>query len=270
MGQNQSKGVGSATRRSVSGDTAVIARPYGHRPPRRRGPIRALVVGIVVVLLVVLLAVADRVADQVVEQRSAESVQSSLGLGSPPQLDITGFPFLTQVVRGRLDLVRLNANDLVVQQQGKTYNFSTARLDLYRVQLDADRRPLSAGQLKGSVTADWAEASRMLGVEVSHAGTSEQPNRVAVTYRATLFGQEIPVQATAVPRIDQSNGRLKLDDVQASVAGHDIPQALVERALSSQLDRDLPLPLGLRATGITADAAGLTADVEGENVPLDG
>lgn len=268
MAENKVKGVGSATRRSVSGDTEVLRNPTDP-PGRKRRPIRVMVAALVVVLLIALLAVADRVADQVVEQRAATDVQTSLGLGSPPQLDITGFPFLTQVARGRLDLVRLNARDLVVQQQGKTYNFSTAQLDLHQVQLDADRRPISAGQLKGSVTADWAEASRMIGVDLAHAGTAEQPNRVAVTYQAALFGQEIPLQATAVPRIDQSSGRLKLDDVQASVAGHDLPQLLVERALGDRLDRDLPLPAGLRATGLTAGAEGLTVDVEGQNVPLE-
>lgn len=265
------KGVGSASRRSASGDTEIVTRPVqpANPPHKKRRPIGALVVAIVIVLLLALLAVGDRVADQMVEQRSAQNVQTSLGLASPPQLDITGFPFLTQVARGRLDLVRLNAHDLVVAQQGKTYNFSTAELDLHQVQLDADRRPISAGQLKGSVTADWAEASRMIGVDLAHAGTAEQPNRVAVTYRAALFGQEIPLQGTAVPRIDQSNGRLKLDDVQASVAGHDLPQVLVEQALGDKLDRDLPLPAGLRATGLTASGDGLTVDVEGQNVPLD-
>jgi len=74
---------------------------------------RALLV--VVLLLVGLAVVADRVAVGVAETRVGEQLAAEGGLAGTPEVDITGFPFLTQAIGGRYDEVRIS---LTAEQLG--------------------------------------------------------------------------------------------------------------------------------------------------------
>ena len=57
---------------------------------------------VALLVLLALLVGADRVAEQVAEGRIADQLRADLS--SAPQVEIGGFPFLTQALAGRLVL----------------------------------------------------------------------------------------------------------------------------------------------------------------------
>ena len=67
---------------------------------------------LVVALLVGLLALADRLGAFAAERVVAMRMQSDQSLAVRPDVTIDGFPFLTQMVRGRYDRVDVSVRDL--------------------------------------------------------------------------------------------------------------------------------------------------------------
>ncbi|MCU1621251.1 MAG: uncharacterized protein JWL79_96 [Frankiales bacterium] len=63
-------------------------------------------------VLLVLLAVADRVAVHYVDRAVADRMQADGKLDARPVVDIKGFPFLTQAVRGHYDRTDVHIRDL--------------------------------------------------------------------------------------------------------------------------------------------------------------
>src|SRR6204780_5543080 len=77
-------------------------------PPRRKGPLIAL---IPLVVSVVLLVVSDRVANAYAENQIASQVQSSLDLSGKPHVSIQGFPFWTQLLAKDFKTVDITASN---------------------------------------------------------------------------------------------------------------------------------------------------------------
>ena len=71
---------------------------------------------VVVLLLVGLAVVADRVALGVAEDRVATELVQEGGLQGRPEVEIAGFPFLTQAIGGRYDDVHIS---LTAEQLGQ-------------------------------------------------------------------------------------------------------------------------------------------------------
>lgn len=81
-------------------------------PPRRRRPVRRLVITLFsVVVLLVVLVVADRVGRSVAQNDFASSAEKN-GFGVRPSVDITGFPFLTQLAGRDFKKVTFSASDV--------------------------------------------------------------------------------------------------------------------------------------------------------------
>lgn len=91
----------------------------------------------VLVLLLVLVGVlvgADRIAAAVVADRLASTIASSQHLATPPRVTFHGFPFVTQVLRGRYDDVGLEAQGPITAK-GIRVDDASARLRSVRVRL---------------------------------------------------------------------------------------------------------------------------------------
>src|SRR3954453_3761406 len=81
-----------------------------------RGGVAAGVVVGVVALLVGGAFVADRVVASTVETRAVEAIQENLdGVVGTPKVDIGGFPFLTQVIKGSLDEVTGQVDGVTIE-----------------------------------------------------------------------------------------------------------------------------------------------------------
>src|SRR6204780_3041014 len=81
-------------------------------PPRRKGPLIAL---IPLVVSVVLLVVSDRVANAYAENQIASQVQSSLDLSGKPTVSIQGFPFWTQLLAKDFKTVNISAHNETIK-----------------------------------------------------------------------------------------------------------------------------------------------------------
>jgi LmeA-like phospholipid-binding len=226
---------------------------------------KALVIGLVV-LLAVLVAV-DRIAVAVAQGEVAERVAAEAGLGDEPDVQITGFPFLTQVVGGRYDdvLIRLDATDL--DQPAGT----RADIHLRGVEL-----PLSDA-VSGSVARIPVE--RIDGVallpydllaEAIGPGTSleRDGDQVAITRSVDLLGQQ--AELTAAGQVTLDGDQLVIDVENASAAGVDVPAAVVSAGSDLlALRYDLPqLPFGLELTGVAPAAQGVEVSAESPGAVL--
>lgn len=81
--------------------------------PSPRGPGRAILISLLVLLLLVV--AVDLGLRFLAERWLGDRVEQTLALEARPDLDIGGFPFLTQFVRGELEEVDLTLRDLRVR-----------------------------------------------------------------------------------------------------------------------------------------------------------
>ena len=125
--------------------------------------VRALL--ILVVLLCSLLVIADRVGVAVAEDQVAERIAEQGDLPGPPEVDITGFPFLTQAVAGRYDDVRIALTAAELGQPAGT----DADVVLHGVQvplssvLSGSVSEVPVDRIDGTATLSYALLSAQLG-----------------------------------------------------------------------------------------------------------
>jgi hypothetical protein len=229
--------------------------------------VRALLV--VVLLLLGLAVVADRVAVGVAEDKVAEQVAAKGGLRGRPTVDITGFPFLTQAVRGRYDDVRIA---LTADQLGQPAG-TRADIALHGVHvplssvLSGSVGKVPVDRIDGTATLSYALLSAQLGGDST---VRAEGDALQITKTVELLGQTIPLTATGTVALQDN--RLVIDVQKAAGAGVDLPGFLVSRA-SDLLDLryDVPaLPFGLQLTGVSPAEDGVHLRLEAEDAVLGG
>lgn len=226
---------------------------------------------IMVVLLVGIgLVGVDRIVHGYAEKRVADELQTGLALADTPEVDIRGVPFLTQLARSTFSEVLISADEIAVRdtEDEPVLTLTTVRATLSDVTASDGYRTLVAGQVQGTAAADWAEISRVTQVDARFGGTDDQGRgRVALTYRTTLMGQELTADISGRPVIEE--GELTFAEVDVDVAGIDLPRSVSDQLIGRLLAPiPLPLPLGLRAEGLTVDEQGAAVELSGQDVPL--
>lgn len=234
-------------------------------------PGRSIGALIMVVLLVgVGLVGVDRIVHGYAEKRVADELQSGLALADTPEVDIEGVPFLTQLARSTFSEVLITADEIAVRdtEDEPVLTLTTVRATLTDVVASDGYRTMVAGQVRGTAAADWAEISRVTQVEAAFGGTDASGRgRVALTYRTTLMGQELTADISGRPVIEE--GELTFAEVEVDVAGIEIPRSVSDELIGRLLAPiPLPLPLGLRAEGLTVDEHGAAVEISGQDVPL--
>ena len=215
---------------------------------------------VVALVLLGLLVVADRVALHLAQQAVAEQARTSAGLSTTPTVKAHGFPFLTQVLRGRYERIDVELTDL--DRGGVRMKELDATLREVRVPLgealggSVESIPVQRLDATALVTyAELAHRSGIVGVSMAPEG-----DRVRVTGRVSVLGQS--VQASALSRLSLRNGRIALRATSFRVLGQSTP-ALVS-ALTGAFDVIVPvgtLPYHLELTDlrVTADGVRLVA-----------
>ena len=213
---------------------------------------------LVVVLLVLtgLLVVLDRVALHLAEKSVAEQARTSAGLSTTPKVTAHGFPFLTQVLRGRYDRIDVQLTDL--DRGGVRMKELDATLREARVPLSdvlsgkVDRIPVASLDATALVTfAELAHRSGIVGVSMEPEG-----DKVRVTGRVTVLGQS--VRASALSRVTLKNGRIALKAVSFTLLGQSTPSLM--SGLTGAFDVLVPvgtLPYDLTLTDLTVTQQGL-------------
>ncbi len=179
-------------------------------PPSHRGRSRlagvSLAVKLVVAALVgaVLLVAGDRLAVAYAERKTEEKIQQSLHLAARPQVDIDGFPFLTQVLDKRIGQARVSVPDVAASKVSLSEVHATARNVHVVGDLPSSVQGAVVDRMDGDVLLSFEDLSRELGASqltFRQAG----PREVKVAGTLPVAGREIRLQARA--RVGAEDGR---------------------------------------------------------------
>lgn len=221
---------------------------------------------VVVLVLAGLLVLADRVAVTVAEGRIAGELADRGGLVGRPDVDISGFPFLTQVLGGSYDDVRLSLDaGQLAEAPGTTAD----------VALRGVRVPLSDA-LSGSVTevpVDRIDGTATLSYDLlagelgGDATLAPEGDGLRITRTVEVLGYALPL--TAAGTVSLEGEELVIDVEQAAGAGVEVPRFLVGQ-VSDLLDLRyrVVLPFGLRLTGVAPAEDGVEVRVEATDAVL--
>jgi hypothetical protein len=226
---------------------------------------RALLV--VVLLLLGLAVVADRVAVGIAEDKVGEQIAAKGGLQGTPEVDITGFPFLTQAVGGRYDDVRISLTAAELGQPEGT------RAD---IALRGVRVPLSAvlsgsvsevpvDRIDGTATLSYALLSAQLEGDTT---VTREGHGLRITRTVELLGQTVPLTAAGTVTLDGND--LVVDVQQVAGAGVEVPDWLLSRATGLlDLRYTVPaLPFGLKLTSVTPADDGVDLGLQATDTVL--
>ncbi|MCZ2811424.1 DUF2993 domain-containing protein [Modestobacter sp. VKM Ac-2979] len=224
---------------------------------------------IVLLLALGLLFLVDRVGVSVAEGQVAEQVAERGGLAGTPEVDITGFPFLTQALAGRYDEVRIS---LTAEQLGEPAG-TRADVQLYGVQvslsdvISGSVQAIPVEQVDGTATLSYELLARELGGDTRLA---PEGDRLRIDRTIDLAGIEVPVIARGNVTLDGQD--LVVDVEDASAAGVDVPGFVLDRAVDV-LDFRYPvpeLPFGLELTSVDPGEDGVLVVVAATDTVLQG
>ena len=223
---------------------------------------------VLVVVLVLLFGVGvlDRVAVGVAEDRVAQQLAVEGDLTGEPQVDIRGFPFLTQALGGRYDEVRISLTAAELGRPEGTRADVTARgvrLPLSTV-LAGEVREVPVERIDGTATLSYELLSRQLGGDTT---LTREGDRLRITRTVDLPGGELPLTAVGTVAVD--GDELVIDVERAAGAGVEVPGPLVDR-VNALLDLRYPveLPFGLRLTGVAPAGDGVQARFEADDAVI--
>lgn len=228
---------------------------------------KALVV--LVVLVAVLLGVgllADRAVERWAEGYVADRLTEQAGLAGRPDVDVRGFPFLTQALDGRYDDVRISLTAEELGQQGTTADvrLTGVHLPLSTV-ISGDVQEVPVDRIDGTATLSYDLLSDQLGGDTT---LRAEGDGLRVTKTVEVLGYTLPLTATGTVALD--GNELVVDVQRASGAGVDVPGSLVDQ-VGDLLDLRYtvpPLPFGLRLTSVTPARDGVVVEVEATDTVL--
>jgi hypothetical protein len=240
----------------------------------RRGRRVGISLAVVLVVLVGLLVAADRVAAYAAERTISQKVsQETLDSGvqaSSPDVQVGGFPFLTQVARGKYQDITIVLRD--VQKDSVTLPV----LDIHATGVNAKLNTLMSGD--GPVTADRVVGNATVRYDsiralVNQPGLelTEEAGKLRLRWPVTIGGRQLV--AVALGQVTATAGvvRLRVSDVRAE--GVTLPtfaQELLDnyqRRLSIQLKLP-PLPFGLKIETVRTLPEGLSITASARSVPI--
>lgn len=228
-------------------------------------------VGVLLILVVV-----DRVAVGVAEGQIADRVQTSQSLADKPHVGVAGFPFLTQVARGRYKQVTIDVSGLT--RDG-------LRLDQIRIVAEGvrvDPGDLLSGSVqsvpvdhaRGSVLISYADLNSYLAqridgpkITVSRGGSSNL--RVTGSVDVPVLGRPISLSGDAKVQVEGENITL-LPTAISAVTGllPGFAQTSAQEALTVRFAlKGLPFGVHLGQPTVTAD--GIRIGASGDGLTLD-
>lgn len=245
---------------------------------------RALrIILILVVILGGLFVIADRVAVHFAEGEAADKLKSTENLASTPDVNITGFPFLTQLAGGSLDDVQVGIKDYdATGTDGKTIRIDDLKADMKGVSFSGDYSSATADSATGTATVSYAELLKT---------TKSEPTEVAPGIRARVVGLsdggngkiKVAVHVTgsflSIP-VDQTMSVLStvtVENDKVEVHADSLPR-LAAVSLAENRVRDITdfqqaidqLPGGIKLDKVQAAQNGVEISVKGSDVKLAG
>lgn len=183
--------------------------PPNHRRTKR-GVSRFAAVPITLKLLVAVLVCTafltlfDRFAVLYAQDKAAEKLKESLHLNATPEVDIRGFPFLTQVLGKQVDQVHVSIPDVAADRVSLAKFEATANDIRIEGDLPSSIKGATIGSMHGTVLLAFDDMNRELGasqVKFSELGH----NSIRADGQLPIAGHELRVRAEA--RIQRAGDR---------------------------------------------------------------
>ena len=258
----------AGSRTSVQPAPAMVA-PCAPAAPVRKPRSRTVMIVVISVLAVLALLIAgDRVANVVAQNAIATALQTELSTPSKPEVDIGGFPFVTQAVSGSFSSVQVTADNASVRSGETTVEI--AHIDATLTDITATDRYTNvvAGHGEATALVDWASVSALAGQEVSYA----DDGRMRVDFSVPIGRLSIDGYITGRPELNVDDQTITITDPDVALASVNVPQAVVD-AVSRVVLRPFPiadLPYDIKVTGLTVQPDGVSLSGIGQNIPLRG
>jgi LmeA-like phospholipid-binding len=201
------------------------------------------------------------------EDRVATELATKGGLQGTPDVDIGGFPFLTQAFGGRYEEVGIS---LTAEQLGQPEGTS-ADVTLRGVEVplsgvlsgSVDSVPVE--RIDGTATLSYALLSDQLGQDTE---LTREGDGLRITRTVEILGQQL--RLTAAGQVTLEGSDLVVDVDEATGAGIDVPDWLLDRATDLlDIRYTVPaLPFGLQLTDVTPAEDGVRIAVEATDTLL--
>jgi hypothetical protein len=239
-----------------------VTRPYAYedvpRARRRRHPLRTLI--IVLIVIIGLLVALDFGARAYAESRAASEIQKQ-GFPKKPNVDIEGFPFLTQVIARDFKTIKVSSTDV-----------TEGPLQIQAINATANGVHLDSSFSGGTITTVDGTASvtfpALANAMTSQAGalgalanagltlSAASPDEVKATLNLVV------TSGTAVWRVTRTGGNdLNISLVSSGGLASDLLSPL------DNINLHLPaLPLGLKIQNVSVTPSGLVASVTGQDI----
>jgi LmeA-like phospholipid-binding len=224
------------------------------------------VLAVVLLLLVAAGIVLDRVAEAIAEGQVAEQLAGQGGLAGPPDVEIQGFPFLTQAVGGRYEAIRISmtADDLG-QPEGTRADVTLRGVEVALSALRAGTvEEVPVERIEGTATLSYGLLARELGGDTV---LEREGDGLRITRTVEALGRSLPLTAAGTVSLD--GDELVIDVDRASGVGLDLPGVLVDR-VTDLLDLRYPveLPYGMRLTDVTPRQDGVAVRAVAEDAVI--
>ena len=244
---------------------------------------RALrIILILVVVLGGLFVIADRVAVGFAEDKAADKIKTTEGLASTPDVSIEGF--LTQVVGGELDDVKIGIKDYEASTGGTNAATGTIRIDdlnaeMHGVAFNSDYSSATATSATGTASISYAELLKAAkaeptqvasGVTAQVIGLSDGGNgKIKVTVEATVLGTKLPQPVSVLSSVSVSGDTVKVHADSLPKLGVELAEGRI-RAITDFSQKIDELPGGIRLDKVEAAKSGVDISVKGSDVKLVG
>jgi hypothetical protein len=257
-----------------------VAEVYGSARPRKRWGRRLLITFLVFLLIVAgILVVADRVgasyAERTIGDRVAQQLTDQQATSEQPDVTIAGVPFLTQVLAGKYQEIKILLDDF----SGPAGNGKNIKMDPLDIRAKDVKAPLDtvrsgkgdivAGTVTGVGTISYANLAELIGQE--GLKLSEKNGKLVGAAPFQALGQTFNATGTANLAVKDGVVSVTFADVTAEGLP-DIPlvRTLVDNYVK-QLAFDLKvpaLPLGLKVQKVEPRPDGLFVTTGASNVSL--
>ena len=240
--------------------TTARTLEYPHSQPRRKSRGTKLLVSSIIIVLTLIIGfiAADRIVDFTTEQRIVKSLQPY----GDADVNVEGFPVLTQMAGGKLNTVHITAD----QAQYDNVDFTDVDAKLFDVPVDTSR-PIGTVEATAVIPLSTIDA-----LASEHASLPEGMSFATVDgelfLKGSLLGQDLLIGID--PKADSRQvlvnaTTIKLGSGEVSVDS--LPSFLTSTISDIVIDLDF-LPAGLELRNIEATDAGLKISLHGSGVTV--
>ena len=225
-----------------------------------------ITIAVLVGLVAVGVVATDGMLRGELEKQAATQVEDAAGFDQPPTVTLEGYPLAWHLLLQEVPAVRIQGDALsATLTSGATARLTAVDLTFTRVWVQP--RSVEAGSVSGSTDLSYADVGALAGLEVAPA----EEGRVTFTSDATVLGRTVAIHVTGRLVVDEAAQTVSMVDAAIDVAGVSVPTQVSQPVVDARLAPvHVPLPYGLRLTGIAphADAVTLQVGGEGVSVPL--